>query len=205
MFRKHSLSVPTTPFWPTFPTGQEPAQPRPARDDTRRHALNWFLGVSGLAGAGILALWWVLYRFGWANLSGLGTALPLALVGGMTAASWQLIKYTREYRDWLYARAAEAPAGNPRKELLPPKATQLRGPDGVFRPVEVDLSTAEIAQLKGLLLREGGCSVRSLTPLVGDRASLLRQELHRLGILAELRQRAATPLTPGGKQAVERW
>lgn len=190
-------------LWPPLMQPERPTQPQ--RDDTRRHALNWFLGVAGLVGVGIITVWWILFRVGWAKLDGLWTAMPLAPVCGITAACWQLIRYTREYRDWLYAQAEGTPPIEPKRKETPPGGTWLRGGDGVIHRVELALSAEEIAQIKRVLLRDGSCSVRVLTPIVGERASAVRQELHRLGILAALKDRAATPLTPDGKKAIAQW
>lgn len=189
-------------LWPPMVQPDRPTQPQ--RDDTRRHALNWFLGIAGLVGVGVIALWWVLFRIGWAKLDGLWTALPFAPVCGITAACWQLIRYTREYRDWLYAQAEDAPKETKRKETAP-EGTLLRGADGTLHRVEVALTEEEIAQVKKLLLRNGAYSVRAFIPVIGDRASALRYELHRIGILAAVNDRAATPLTVAGKKAVSGW
>jgi len=188
-------------LWPPLPTETR----RPERDDTRRHAVNWFLGVTGFAGVLILTIWWVLFRLGWANVEGLVSVLPISLTAGLLACCERLIKYTKEYRAWLYAHdAAEAEPDGKRKET-PPQGTLLRGADGVLHRVEVPLSETEIAQVKKLLLRNGAYSVRVMVSAVGDRASALRYELNRLGILGKINDRAATPLTAAGKKAVSGW
>lgn len=202
MWRQNKASVPA--MWPMFAPERETR--KPATDDTRRHAVNWFLGVTALAAGASTTAWWLLYRVGWASVDGLITSAPLSLSVGVGFAAWQLLTYTRQYREWLYAQA-ESRDASPRKGNNAQRAagTLLRGADGVMQRVEVELSEDEISGLKKALLRDNAASVRSLTPLVGERASALRAELHQIGILAELREKAATPLTPAGKKAVMRW
>lgn len=202
MWRSNKSSVPA--MWPMFAPERDIR--KPATDDTRRHAVNWFLGVTTLAACASTTAWWLLYRGGWASVDGLITIAPLSVSVGVGFAAWQLLTYTRQYREWLYTQA-ESRDASPRKghNMQRAAGTLLRGADGVLQRVEVELSEDEIAAIKKTLLRDNGCSVRTLTPLVHERASALRAELHQIGVLAELREKSATPLTPAGKKAVMRW
>lgn len=196
--------------------------PARIRDSSRRHALNWFLGAAVLAFAVLLALWFIanglsdwLGRWEPVPVPVIFTIiLPAALLAGAVAGAYKLLRFTEEYRDWLYQIEdmlqvdldGDDEIGEPKtKAGQPTPGTLLVGPDGAYHNIDVTLTMAEIAAVKRYLLTETACSVRGLMAIVGDRASGLRSELHRIGILAKLRSRSATPLTEGGVKAVRRW
>ena len=73
--------------------------------------------------------------------------------------------------------------------------------------VDVELDAAELHTIKRHLLTAGKFTVRAINDILGDdsRASALRVELYRLGILEEPQDRKATKLADAGRKAVMRW
>lgn len=190
--------------WPTWAGEREVERiERAPRDSTRRHAANWMIGVTGLASVVIVVVWWVPHWWGVADLSDLLALLPLALLGGLLMGSLTLIDYTQR----MYVGGMPAPDPDPAGAEGASRdlgQTFLVAADGSRQRVDVALTREEIAAVKKMLLG-GMYSVRGITPVLGDRASLLLTELHRLGILEKPRERVATRITPAGKKAVERW
>jgi len=217
---RYAASTPmvTTPAQPVT-RWEDPAR---IRDSSRRHAANWMLGAGTLTFAILLALWFIanglsdwLGQWGPVPVPVIFTVIaPVSLLAGAVAGAYKLIRFTEEYRDWLYQVEdflnidldGDAEIGEPKTRAGEPNpGTLLVAPDGAYHNIDVTLTMAEIAAIKRYLLTEQACSVRGLQAIVGDRASALRSELHRIGVLAQLRNRSATPLTEGGLKAVRRW
>lgn len=200
-----------------------PTTPRPpAGDITRLHAVNWLIAV------GILTLClgvgaWLAAKAAGAPVTAWQLALaPLAaiLTAGVAFAV-KLLQFTEEHRAWLYVLEeatgrdldGDGVTGNPERanppsQPMPPLAGALvRGVDGAMHRIDTDMTPHELQAVKRHLLTSGAFTVRAVNDLLGDetRASSLRVELHRLGILEQPKPRAATRLTEPGRRAVMRW
>ncbi len=193
----------------------------PARDTHTRadqltsdHARNWlYVGLvrSCITSCAVVLVsiqaGWVAWQPGW-----IVVILIATLTGGLDTWADRLAQYTEEARDALFGAVAadvdSAPAPQPAR-VRPGSArsgTQVRCPDNAWRPLSVDLTQAEQRAVAASLLDRHDASVRSLTAIVGDRASHLRDDLIRLGICAQpARANRAAPLTAPGRQAVQRW
>ena len=190
---------------------------QPDADTSRNHAINWAAGVGILAFC-FYVLGWSILKMWWQALPNWSIALcvPVALAFGATWGSMKLIQFTEEHRDWLYALEEETRLdlnrdgviGDPVQVAgIPPQGTMIRGTDGQLHQLNTELSVADIHAVKASLLTSGYFGVRAINSLLGDetRASGLRIELYRLGILEKPQPRQATPLTASGKKAVMRW
>jgi len=191
--------------------------PRRQSDTTRAHALNWAVGVAMLT----LCMLAGAYLIGRSllDLSIPSEAIALILLApmiGTATGAVKLIQFTSQHRQWLYDlersldvdlnRDGEIGQPGPAMAGETPGGVFLMCPDGVRRRVDTELSAEEIKATKRLLLGSGKATVRSLTAVVGDRASALRQELIGLGICGHPEHRkAAAELTLSGRKAVVRW
>jgi len=211
MRRYHTTAVAE----PAAPT--KAPRPRTGGDITRAHAANWAAAVGILALCGGILAWAVAKSAGAPVDAGELGLVPLVAIGAAGVAfAVKLIRFTEEHRDWIY-RIEEAtgldldgdgytglheanPAGHPDGALV-------RGVDGALHRVDVALSPQELQGVKRHLLTAGAYTVRAVNELLGDetRASALRVELHRLGILEQPKPRAATRLTAPGRKTVMRW
>lgn len=185
-----------------------PARPKPG-DDARAHAFNWFVGVTITGMAVLFYLGWLQVTWGWDTRITKSFALA-PICAGAIAGSIKLIQFTTQSRNATYPQpipttipTTTTPPTPTRGTPLP--GTMLRGVDGTMRRVETQLSEEEIRIVKTLLTQSGKYNVRALMPFLGDRASSLRQELHKLGILTKPKSRAAAKLTPAGRKAIMRW
>jgi hypothetical protein len=202
-------------------TEPRPAMPRPARkptkEATRQHAANWLIGVGILTLAAGVAIWTAAKAAGApVNLESLALAPLVAILAGGVAFAVKLLQFTEEHRSWLYALElaagqdldADGIIGEPAQE--PAQAADgsfVKGIDGAWHRVDVELEAHELHAIKKHLLTAGKFTVRAVNDLLGDdsRASALRVELYRLGILEEPEDRKATKLTDAGRKAVRRW
>ena len=205
----------------TLPT-VKPATAPTAGDLARAHALNWCIAVGILALAGGVGIWMAAKAAGLAADAGTLALVPVAaiLTAGITGAV-QLLRFTDQHRRWIYALedATDAIedaidddgiAGDPTRTRTPAAPLQgaiVRGVDASLHRLDVDLTPSEIQAIKRLMLVSGTFGVRAANAILQDetRASALRVELHRLGILEAPKARTATRLTPAGKTAVMRW
>ena len=203
MWRKY----PSTLAVPRQPALNSPPPVAARHDDSRRHAMNWLLSVSG-AGYALLAsaLWMCVTR-------GLKTRplialLPVPLVVGVIVASYQLLSYTQKYRAYRYGDG-DQPSVPPRRKATttaaPRHATFLPAADGSYQRLNLTLTHAEIKKLKQSLLLNQRYVVRTWTKLLGERASILRAELYRLGITTAPSANTATTVTEAGLTAVQKW
>jgi hypothetical protein len=193
------------------------ARPAPVRntDITRAHAINWALGVATLVFC-LLVLAFVLAK-ALLHTSIPSEALWLILVSpilGLSMGAYKLVVFTEEHRWFLYHIEEamgvdldnDGSIGQPRAQTEPEPGTFLMGVDGVRHRLNTELTAGEIATLKAYLLSNEKASVRGLTGLVGDRASLLRDELVTMGVCVEPpRKNQAAGLSDAGKKAVRRW
>ena len=191
----------------------EVAAPRHA-DVTRQHAVNWALGVGTLTLC-LLILVYVLAR----ALTPFEIPkqalwlIALAPVSGLSMGAFKLIAYTTEHRAFLYAIEdatgwdldGDGEVGEP-AQATPQAGTFLMGADGIRHRLSTELDAGEIKALKAYLTQNGKASVRGLTGLVGDRASLLRDELIAIGVCVSPRNaNAAAILSDAGRKVVTRW
>jgi hypothetical protein len=142
--------------------------------------------------------------------------LPFALVIGGILGGLKLIEYTEEYRDWLYEMEIFTQTDidgdnvigvpDPENPTLPKEGTHIRGIDGQFHRIDTQLNSEEIQEVKRLLLLGQKATVRSLTNIMGERASRFRDELIDLGICDKPEyERGAAPLSRVGERTVMRW
>ena len=185
-------------------------------DITRTHAINWGVGVAILFFCGYALTWTVLKMF--------ITKIPvwtLALVFlapliGFAWGAYKLINYTEEYRDWLYETEdytqtdinGDGLIGEPDPDniAIPLNGTLIRGIDGQMKRIDTGLSLTEIQEIKRLLLLDKKATVRTLTNVIGERASRFRLELIKLGICEKpAYDKAPAVLSGEGARAVMRW
>ena len=186
--------------------------PHPNGDTSRQHAINYAAGVALLTLCAYVVLWSIIKPF-WESLPEWTIILcvPVALIMGISWGSIKLMQFTEEHRDWLYY--IETTTGldiNQDGVIGDPESLQsgaiLMGVDGIRHRIDTDLTLEEINAVKRLLLLSEKATVRSLTAVVGDRASRLREELMKLKICARpTSPRSAAYLTDPGKKAVRRW
>jgi len=196
---------------PTIPEASPPSMPRRG-DLTRTHAINVGAGVGALALCGAVGAWGIARATGVdVDPVALAYAVPVAATGALASGAVALLRFTAEHRRAIYgwgivdAEGAPDVTGAP-GQGKPVPGTFLRAPGGVFHRVDLVLSHPEQQAVKRLLLADGKATVRALAAVVGDRASLLRGELVRLGICSQPdATRAAAALTERGREAVERW
>lgn len=194
--------------------------PAPSSDTSRGHACNWGAAVGILTLCVGVCAWSGAKALGAHVTAGqLALTLPAAIGAGGVAFAVKLLQFTQEHRAWLYAleRATgldldgDGTTGEPPGAQAQPKQTidgaLVRGIDGSMHRLDVALSPLEMQAIKRHMLTAGAFGVRAVNTILQDetRASLLRSELHRLGILEQPKPRAATPLTEAGHKAVMRW
>jgi hypothetical protein len=181
---------------------------------TRAHAANWGLAVGMLAlSVGIAAL--IAATAAGAAIRWMHAAalIAVALLAASAAFAVKLISYTERERALLYGNPHPPRQYDPPADPLPaeapttPAGTFVRGIDGGLHRLDTELDPTEVQAIKRHLLTSGGFTVRAANGILGDdsRASALRVELHRLGILAQPKPRAAAPLTEPGRRTVMRW
>jgi hypothetical protein len=183
-------------------------------DTTRAHALNWFVSVTSIVLCGLVAVYILAKSLLDVNLPGdvVWLILLAPLIGTITGAI-KLIQFTSQHRQWLYDLESTLDMDlNRDGEIGKPEAGEtatgsfLMCPDGTRRRVDTELSADDVKAVKRVLLGSGKATVRALTGVVGDRASVLRQELIELGICSKPEHsRAAATLTESGRKAVRRW
>lgn len=186
-----------------------PVRPR-AGELTRAHAVNVAAATGCLIASASVAAWTVARVAGAeVELSLLGYALPVAAVGSLSSGAVALLRFTMEHRRAVYGFELELEPDEPTREPrsgAPMPGTLLRGPDGALHRFDLVLTRPEVEAIKRVLLSEGRATVRSLLAVVGERASLLRGELIRLGVCERPQsERAAAMLTERGRGAIERW
>lgn len=186
-------------------------------DPSRAHALNYAAASAALVTSLGVGGWLVASAAGGAPaLELLAYAPALGGLAGLVAGAVALLRFTAEHRAWVY-RWGEV--GEPELEPEPPTLAGpsdlragalpgafVRGLDGGLHRLDLDLTRAELEAVQRLLLSEGRATVRALAAIVGERASLLRAELIRLGICEPPQgERAAALLSEAGRMAVQRW
>lgn len=192
-----------------------PPTPKPQADATRTHAINWFVAVTIIAFClGETAL--VVATLAGVRLQvvyvGLVAFVSFAL--GAVVGAVKLISYTNEHRDWLYSVESwtgvdvdgDGVIGVPVGGAAIP-GVLVRGVDNALHRIDTQLTQTELSAIKRQMLTTGAFGVRAVNGILHDetRASLLRAELHRLGILETPQPRTATRLTDPGVHAVRRW
>lgn len=192
----------------------------PSSDTSRGHACNWGAAVGILTLCAGVCAWSAAKALGAHVTAGqLALVLPAAIGAGGVAFAVKLLQFTQEHRAWLYAleRATgldldgDGTTGEPPGAQAQPKPTidgaLVRGIDGSMHRLDVALSPPEMQAIKRHMLTAGAFGVRAVNTILQDetRASLLRSELYRLGILEQPKPRTATRLTDPGKRAVMRW
>lgn len=198
-------------------SGWLPKRTQDRHNTTRSDAANWAAGVAIIAGC-LYVLGWGILRLFWDGVPiwTFFLALPVAVILGASFGSLKLIRFTEEYRDFVYALEEETGldidgdgvTGPPVIRVgSPPQGTLLRGLDGAMHAVDTTLTSADILAVKASLLANNTYSVRALNSALGDenRASGLRLELYRLGIIEQPKPKQATRLTAAGIKAVRRW
>ena len=186
-------------------------------DITRTHAVNWGIGVMILSFVGYVFGWCLLKIF-WVKLPAwtIGLCLPLSLLIGPGYGALKLISFTEEYRDWLYATedSTQTDMNNdgvigqpdPDDPSIPLNGTMIMGIDGLYHRIDSKLNIEEVQKVKRLLLLSQKATVRSLSDIVGERASHLRNELISLGICHKPEyEKAAALLSEPGMRVVKRW
>ena len=176
--------------------------------------MNVALGSGALAGC-VGVCGWIVARVAGAYLevASLAYAVPVSVLAGVASGAAALLRFTGEHRDWLYRGELledEPPSPSATRAPrpgVPPPGVLIRGIDGAYHRIDVDLTEGELHAVKASMLSGGAFTVRAVNTLLGDdsRASTLRGELHRLGILEAPRDRAACRLTEPGRRAVLRW
>jgi len=204
--RKYTVGTMTAPV-PWLSTAPRTERATAASDDSRRHAINWFIALFLTGLAVLVTVWFVLAMWG-IQANWLFKLWPLALIASIVKSCERLLHYTAEYRKARYnlpapAKAEKATAATPRPRR---EFTGLWAADGSIQRIDgMTLNNAEIKRLKQVLLREGKYVTRNHSQLLGQRASILRGELYRLGITTEPVGNRATQLTAKGRAAVEKW
>jgi len=188
----------------------------PAGDLARAHAVNWTAAVGILTLCLGVAIWIAAKAAGVPVKAGALALVPVValLVSGVTFGV-KLVQFTEEHRGWLYAGAeqdqgdagGQGPGDLRRDAQDPPAGAFVRGVDGALHRLDVDLSPLELQAVKRHMLVSGSFGVRAVNTILQDetRASALRVELHRLGILEAPRARVAAKLTGAGLRSVMRW
>ncbi len=175
--------------------------------EARRHAFNWFVGVTVVFAVIVIAVTWLLAVWGWKDDRVYKSLFPVPLLAGLMVGGMKLVEYTIDERLERYPekKVKSKPHSGPGAGDIRP-GTLLEGVDGVMHRIETELSREEVRIVKTFLLSAGAYSVRALHPFLGDRASALRPQLHKqLGIIEKPKSRAVTKLTASGRKAVERW
>lgn len=181
----------------------------------RQHAINYAAGVAIISLCVYVLAWSVIKPF-WEGLPSwtILFCLPVALIVGSCWGSIKLMQFTEEHRNWIYwveeatgfDLDQDGIVGMPAEESEARGYTFLLGADRVLHRLNVDVTLAEIDSVKRSLLLSEKATVRSLTAIVGDRASRLRDELIALGICEmPRRDNAAAMLSTAGREAVVRW
>ena len=197
-------------------SGWLPKRTQDRFNTTRSDAANWAAGVAIIAGCLYVLGWGILALFVSVPVWTFFLFPPVAVVLGASFGSLKLIRFTEEYRDFVYALEEETGldidgdgvTGPPVIRVgSPPQGTLLRGLDGAMHAVDTTLTSADILAVKASLLANNTYSVRALNSALGDenRASGLRLELYRLGIIEQPKPKQATRLTAAGIKAVRRW
>ena len=190
---------------------------QPDKDTSRMHAANYAAGTALLSFCGYVFLWTlakVLYPM--LPNGSIALCLPVGLLVGASYGSMKLIAFTEEYRNYVYTLEQEQQQiDDMTREAVKSQNRQnshvtgclVRGVDNAYHRIPVELSKADLHAVKASMLSRGAFVVRGVNALLNDetRASALRIELHRLGILERPQARQATRLTPAGLKAVMRW
>lgn len=189
-----------------------PPAPR-GYDVSRVHAVNMGASV-GIIAFFVAAIGAIAATFAGLRVSFelLGLLILTAIGAGAIAGAVSLIRYTLQHRAWLY-RLEELTGldidqdGVTGEPGAGPVGVLVRGIDGAYHRIDVTLSEPELQAVRVHLLTAGAFGVRAVNSLLGDetRASALRVELHRLGILEAPRPRVVTAVTPAGRKALIRW
>jgi hypothetical protein len=192
--------------------------PRTPTDITRLHASNWGAAVGILALCLGLGAWLAAKAWGApVTVWQLVLTPAAAILAAGVAYSVKLLEFTGQHRQWLYGLEdltgqdldGDGITGDPARgrPQEPRPGALVRGVDGALHRIDTTLAPHELQAVKRHLLTAGAFTVRAVNDLLGDdsRASALRVELHRLGILEPPRDRAATRLTEPGRKAVMRW
>ena len=192
------------------------AQPQRDRDISRSHAANWAAGVGIISFCGYVLGWFILALFVSVPLWTVVLCVPVSVCLGASWGAVKLLDFTSQHREWLYYLEEETQLDIDQDGTIgapvmlagtPPDGCMIRGLDGAMHRINTSLSQADIHAVKGSMLAGGTFGVRAINGVLGDetRASGLRLELHRLGILEPPQARQATRLTSEGKRAVMRW
>lgn len=182
------------------------------QDISRQHATNYGIGIALITFC-IYVLCWSILKMFWEDLPNITIVLclPISLGMGISWGSAKLLEFTEEHRNWLYAIEEQTGIDINGDGIVgdPPifdRPTLLMGIDGIRHRLNTELLPSEIERVKQLLLLSGKATVRSLTAIVGDRASQLREELIALNICDRpLRNNAAALVSERGKRALMRW
>lgn len=181
-------------------------------DMSRNHAINYTIAMFTITFVTYIALWTCTFLI-WDRMPAwtLFLSVPISFLAGAVAGGYKLIVFTEEYRDYLYALEVETQTdwnqdGHIGAPDLDAAHTVLLGVDGAYHRMDSNLSPEQVEAIKRLLLRSEKATVRSLTDIVGDRASHFRDELIGLGVCEKPKyDRGAAPLSEAGRKVVMRW
>jgi hypothetical protein len=185
--------------------------------EIRAYAINWGISAFLIILTGYIVTWFILR---WAKVQmtvgSLFLCIPISMLFGLFTLGYKLMAGTEDYYRWVYQEEetlktdlnGDGVIGQPDPDnpSLPMNGTFILGVDNQYHRIDTQLNVEELDQIKRILLLGQKATVRSLQPIIGERASRFREELIDLGICNEpLHEKASAPLSRGGELAVKAW
>ena len=180
------------------------------QNSARFDAVSVGMSTAVLVFCGVIGAW-IVARYLWdVPVYTVLLSIPAAVLSGAAVGALKLLDFVNEHRRYLYPIETITGIDIDRDGVVgvPPEdeVTMLRGIDMQFHRINTQLTDDDKRALKAYLLLDGKATVRGLSAIVGERASMLRSELIGLGICQQPQHgNAAAVLSREGLEAVKRW